>query len=275
MYSDHHVHTAFSSDSKAPMEQMVRQAVALGLREIVFTDHVDFDYGGEEPTPPGMFLVDYPAYRAEVLRLREAYGSRIRINLGVELGLQGHLKERITRLVQENEYDFIIGSTHCIQNVDLYYPTFYRGKPKAEAYAAYFEDLLNNVKTFDEFCVYGHMDYVDRYAPYADKSLEYRDYADLIDEILRVLVQKGKGLEINTSGYKYGLHRAHPQLAILRRFRELGGEIVTLGSDAHDPGRITDHFTDALALLSAAGFRYTAVFHGQKPEFISLERFKK
>lgn len=269
-YSDYHMHTNFSSDSPAPMEEMIQKAIRLGLREIAFTDHVDIDYPGHDYN----FLVDYPTYRKTVEGFQEKYEGKINIRLGAEIGFQSHIKEQVAELYRNNAYDFVIGSTHCIEGVDLYYGEIFKTRTKDEAYTYYFEDLLRNVRMYDEFNVYGHLDYIDRYAPYPDKTLVYEDYKDLIDEILKTLIAKGKGVEINTSGFKYGLGHAHPQLPILKRYRELGGEIVTVGSDAHEPKHITHCFDKAYELLEAAGFRYITLFQNQQPAFLSLEKFK-
>ena len=129
-----------------------------------------------------------------------------------------------------NPFDFVIGSTHVINGLDVSDSRFFEGKTKKEAYTEYFENVLENAKLHDCYNVYGHLDYINRYSHYEDNSLEYEDYSDIIDEILKVLVSKGKGLDINTSGYRYGLGRTNPQLDIVKRFKELGGEIVTVGS---------------------------------------------
>lgn len=265
-FADYHTHTAFSSDSTAKMEDMLDAAVKLGLQEIAITDHIDFYY----PDLNYPFLFDYNEYAAKIRQYQEQYQGRLTIRLGVEIGLQDIAEKEIKEYCQNHAFDFIIGSTHCVSGKELYHDEFYEGKTQREAYQTYFEDLLHNVQIFDCFQVYGHMDYVNRYGSYDNRDLHYKDYADIIDEILKTLIAKGKGLEINTSGLRYGLGYAHPQLPVLKRYRELGGEIITIGSDAHSPNQITSYFTEAFALLQSAGFKAYTLFENQKPIWKNL-----
>lgn len=266
IYADYHTHTNFSSDSDTEMEQMIQQAIRLGLKELAITDHIDFDY----PDPEFPFLFDYPEYANKIKQYQEMYEKQIKLRIGVEFGLQAQVKEKVNAFYQAHFFDFVIGSTHCINGLELYHNYFYEGKNKEEAYQEYFEDLLQNVQTFDCFQVYGHLDYVNRYGSYDNRELSYPRYQEIIDEILKTLVLKGKGIEINTSGFKYGLGYAHPKLEILKRYHELGGEIITLGSDAHSPEWIGSHFEDAYALLKEAGFHAITVFEKQKPRWIDI-----
>ena len=268
-FSDYHTHTNFSSDSDTPMEAMVDCAVALGLKEIAFTDHVDIDY----PNLDTIFTIDYQEYANAIKKFKEKYQEKINIKIGVEIGLQPHIQKEVHDLTEKNFYDFVIGSTHAVDKKELYGNDFFQGLTQKEAYRRYFEDVLNSVTQFNEFCVYGHIDYINRYGDYGNRVLVYEDYEDITDEILKKLIQKGKGLEINTSGFKYGLGYAHPQLPLLKRYRQLGGEIITIGSDAHGPEHIAFHFDYAYQMLQAAGFRYFTVFTNQKPEFLPLDKF--
>lgn len=260
-FADYHTHSSFSSDSDTPMEDNIRQAIALGLSEIAVTDHIDLDY----PDPDYPFWFDYEPYRAEVERLREKYRGKIIIRLGVEMGLQRHVYDQIRQMIADNEYDFIIGSSHCVDRCDLCMPDFFVGKTKEEAYERYFEDVLYHVEHCPVFQVYGHIDFISRYGGYADPTLTYDQYAPVLDRILRGLIDQGKGLEVNTSGFRYGLNRTHPQFDILKRYYDLGGRIVTVGSDAHRPEDIASHFEQAHTLLLAAGFQEVTRFCKQQP----------
>lgn len=264
--ADYHTHTSFSSDSKASMTNMIEKAIQLGLKEIAITDHIDFDY----PDPEYPFLFDYKDYYEAIKNCQEKYEKKIHIAIGIEFGLQEIVKEQTQAFYNAHNFDFCIGSTHCINGLELYHNYFYEGKTQKKAYQQYFEDLLNNVKVFDCFQVYGHMDYVNRYGDYNNKNLNYNDFKDIIDEILKLIIKKEKGIEINTSGFRYGLGYAHPKLEILKRYKQLGGEIITIGSDAHTPNDITSHFKEAYELLQAAGFQAITVFRNQKPHWIDL-----
>ena len=159
---------------------------------------------------------------------------------------------------------------HVADGCDPYDRIFFENRSEEEAYRSYFTCLLENLKVFSCFDVCGHIDYVVRYGPNRNLYYTYEKYRDILDEILRVLVQKGIGLECNTAGFKYGLGHPNPTEKILSRYRELGGEILTLGSDAHAPEHIAYDFERAGALLKECGFHYYTVFRNRKPEFLPL-----
>ncbi|MBE6008881.1 MAG: histidinol-phosphatase HisJ family protein [Lachnospiraceae bacterium] len=263
---DYHMHSNFSSDSEAEMEDMILSAIDKGLTHIALTDHVDFMY----PDPEYPFLIDYDEYRKKAMGLIDKYSKKINIAFGVEMGLQPCCEKMTIDFLNEKHFDFVIGSTHCVAGLEMYGDSFYRGKKKEDAYREYFEDVLNSVKTYEGFNVYGHLDYVNRYGGYADNSLRYIDYKDIIDEILKELIERGKGLDLNTSGYRYKIGYAHPQKDILKAYREFGGEIITTGSDAHKPHDVAADFDKAYKLLREIGFKYVTVFKDRKPEFIKF-----
>lgn len=162
--------------------------------------------------------------------MREKYQDQIELLFGIELGLQPHLAETHRNYLNEWPFDFVIGSSHVVHGKDPYYPAFYEGKEEAQAYREYFESILENLAVFDEMDVYGHIDYVVRYGPNKNQYYSYEAYRELLDEILKTLIRKNIGLELNTAGYKYGLGHPNPTEAVLKRYAELGGEILTIGS---------------------------------------------
>ena len=135
----------------------------------------------------------------------------------------------------------------------------------------FLEVTLENMRAFDDFDVYGHLDYIVRYAPLEPRRFFYGDYGDLMDEILRFLISRGKGIEVNTGGYKAGLGCPNPCPEVLRRYRELGGEIVTMGSDAHAVEYVGSFMGEAQEVLRGCGFRYFTLFRGREPVFVRLE----
>lgn len=265
-YADYHTHSAFSSDSSTPMERNIEQAIALGLKEIAITDHIDFDY----PDLNYPFMFNYDDYKRRINDVKSRYAERIKIVLGVEIGLQPHTYADIKDLVATNHYDFIIGSTHCVEKEDLYEGIYFDNKTKFEAYHRYFEDVLRNIKECPIFNIYGHIDFINRYGNYEDKTMVYDDFKDITDEILKELIAKEKGIEINTSGFRYGLGHTHPQLPLVKRYKQLGGEIITVGSDAHIPEHICADFGTAYNMLRESGFNYITTFENQKPSFIKI-----
>lgn len=267
--ADFHLHSNFSGDSDAPMEEMIKKAVSLGLTHMCITEHYDPDYvysSDEE----GIFELNTDSYLYELLKLREKYKDKIFVGFGVELGLQPHLKRELAIYSRSNEFDFIIGSSHICNRKDPYYPSFFVGRNEDEAHHEYFLSVLECVKKLPYFDVYGHLDYVVRYGPTKNDNYTYDKHSEVFDDILSYLIENEKGIELNTGGFKEGLGQPNPCVDILKRYRELGGEIITVGSDAHSPEYIAHEFEKAGEILKECGFKYYCIFQGRVPEFIKL-----
>lgn len=270
MKHDYHIHTYFSGDTDTRPEATIEQAIRLGLKTICITEHHDMDF----PDEPNPFFLDTDAYFKEYAVLKEKYQSQIDIRTGVELGLQPHLAKELNEYSNAYPFDFIIGSTHVVKKADPYYPEFWEKNPSYEdTVIAYLSDILNSIRVFQNFDVYGHLDYIVRYRPdrleCPENSDLYLSYPDLIDEILKELIYNGKGIEINTGGL-FHLPFANPHKKILTRYRELGGEILTTGSDGHVPEKIAHSFDMLPVFLTECGFKYTTIFKNRKAEWIKL-----
>lgn len=264
--TDYHLHTNYSFDSDAKMEDMVRRAVALRLSEIAITDHVDY----LQPSLSYMHHIDFEKYSAEVEALKEKYADKINIIFGIEIGLGSKIAKDISELINSHPFDFVIGSQHDYEGLDVCYPEFYKGKTKRQAYTQFLQDTVDCIKTIPEFNIVGHIDYIARYGLYDDKSLSYHDFTDIIDSLLTATIQYGKGIEINTSGIRYNLGQTHPHFDIIKRYKQLGGEIITVGSDAHRPEDIATHFDLAEQYLADLGFKAVAVFRSRKAVMVDL-----
>lgn len=262
IFSDFHTHSTFSTDGTDKLVEMANSAVEKGLKTICFTEHNDFDY------PGGEFLLDTEAYRNELFRVREELSGKIEVLFGVELGLMKHLGERLREYLDGRGFDFVIGSSHLIDGKDPYFPEYFEELGQRNGVLRYFESILENIGAFSDFDVYGHLDYAVRYSP--EKSYNPVDFREIIDEILRKIVSLGKGIEINTAGLRKGLSHANPHPFILKRYRELGGEIITVGSDAHNTADIAADFDLAESFLKDAGFEFYTVFRQRKPHFVKL-----
>lgn len=267
--TDFHTHSYFSGDCNTPTENMITKAISLGMTHLCFTEHLDLDYPVREGESLN-FDLDTPKYREEFLILRDKYQKDIQLLWGVELGLQNHIYPPLHAYVQENPFDFIIASSHLCGSSDPYYPDFFEGRNEEELYGEYFSSILENVKNFSDYDVYGHLDYIVRYGPTKDAQYSYEKYRDIFDPILKTIIDSGKGIELNTGGVKYGLKDLHPCTAVLKRYKELGGEIITIGSDAHTPENLLNHFSRAKSTLEECGFRYYTIFQERKPAFIRL-----
>lgn len=263
---DYHNHTDFSADCDTPAELMIEKAIDLGLSYLCMTDHMDPDMQF-----PGLdFTFDLDEYFAKHQELKKRYQDKITLLTGIELGLQPHIGDDLRNIVNAGTYDFIIGSIHVVDHVDPYFKEYWEGKTEYQGTYRYFENVLESLAAFDDFDVFGHLDYVVRYGPTQDKNYSYYQYKEIIDEILKILISKNIGLELNTAGLKYGLSFAHPQVEVLKRYRELGGEIITVGSDGHKPEHLAYDFHKVPDILKEAGFSYYTIFKNRKPEFIKL-----
>lgn len=266
MLWDQHMHCNFSGDSDALPEDMIKAGIAHGLSGICFTDHLDYDY----PEEPNIFLLDFDNYFKVLSDLREKYADKISVNIGIELGLQPQAAGQNLAVTEKYPFDFIIGSSHVVNHMDPYYPEFFAGRGEDAAYMEYFESVLENINSGVDFDVYGHIDYVVRYGPNKNAFYTYEKFKDIIDEILTQLISKGKGIEVNTGGFKYGLGHPNPTEDIIKRYHELGGEIITMGADAHVPEYVAYEFDKTAQIIKNCGFKCYTVFKNRKAEFIPL-----
>lgn len=254
MLTDYHLHTCYSGDSQAPIKAQLDAAVAAGLTHICFTDHVDYD--GVDLIP-----ADLAARNEELLAIASRYPT-LDISLGMELGMSTPESNRLSHQHAENVHlDFIIGSVHMVENTNVFYPEYYNGRSKEQACIAYLEKLSRAIR-ISQFNVMGHYDFCTKYSPYPSRAMEYEMFPELFDDIFHYIIETGRGIEINTSAW-----RDDPAwgLSIISRYRELGGEYVTIGSDAHQPQRVGSRVKEATDLAKAAGIRYIATFKNLKP----------
>lgn len=267
LYSDYHIHTSFSGDSDTPMKDMIERGLELGLTTMCFTEHMDLDY---DPLCDVDFTLDTDSYLQTYLSYKEQYKDKINLLFGVELGLQTHLSKTHEDYIKKYPFDFVIGSSHLVHGMDPYYPKFFEGRKEEDCIQEYFVSILENLNAFSDFDVYGHIDYIIRYCPSGPKEFCLKEYSQIIDEILKKLISMGKGIEINTGGFKYGLSHPNPHEDVLKRYRQLGGEIITMGSDAHVCEYLGYEFEKAAEILRQCGFKYYTVFKNRTPEFLLL-----
>jgi histidinol-phosphatase (PHP family) len=262
---DYHVHARFSCDSASAMTAVCEAAIARGMREIAFTDHADF--GPDDP--PGYF---HPAeYLAAIECCRARYGDQLTIRAGVEVG-EPHIFARETEsILAVGEFDFVLGSAHYADGDGLqaaWKRPFFE-QPLRQAYEAYFRQVVRLAAEGD-FNVLGHLDLVKRDARKFGKAYDGPEpYADMIRAALRSIVERGKGIEINTSPLRQGQPEPCPSLQVLRWYRELGGKVLTLGSDAHTPSAVGSCFDVALDMARSVGFTRLAQF--EKRQVLWLE----
>ena len=259
---DFHMHSRVSFDGHHTGEAMAKAALAAGLKEICFTDHLDYD----PLEKMGVLAFDTEVYNAEYNNL-EVPGLIIR--RGMEFGMTSDNVEQFKKDLQRRPFDFVLGSIHFVDDLDVYYPPYWQGKTVLEAEQRFLQATLDCVGLHDDFDVLAHLTYIAKSTSHpAPRPIPYAEHREVIDEIFKILVAKGKGLEINTSGVdRCGAFLPSPDM--FRRFKELGGQIVTVGSDAHRCNRVGQYSFDACEILKDI-FGYVCTFENRKPIFHKL-----
>ena len=259
---DYHMHSRVSFDGHDTGEALAQAALKAGLKEICFTDHLDYD----PLEQMGVLAFDTDAYNAEYDAL-EVPGLKIR--RGCEFGMTPDNVPQFQKDLQRRPFDFVLGSIHFVDDLDVYYPEWWAGKTVFQAERRYLDATLESIRIHDDFDVLAHLTYIAKtHSHPAPRSVPYEEHREVIDEILRTLAAKGKGLEINSSG----VDRCGgflPTADIFRRFKELGGEIVTIGSDAHAASRVGQYSFEACEILKDI-FGVVCTFENRKPVFHKL-----
>ena len=268
MFWDNHMHCSFSGDSDTPPIDMINAAKTKGLRGMTFTDHLDIDY----PSKYGFFDLDlehyYPDQHALALEQSDASFT---VLTGIEIGIQPLIASQANDVVNSYPFDFVIGSTHVVDRMDPYFDDFWQQDDSSKLLRRYYEFLYENINAFSNFDSLGHLDYCFRYARDEKyKSDTHKPYADIVDAILEKLIKMDKALEVNTAAFRKGMPSPNPAPSIIKRFHELGGKMITLGADAHEPKDVAADFEKLPDLLEACGFKEYVVFKNRKPEAYPL-----
>lgn len=266
---DYHMHSYFSTDCAIPVKEMIEGAIQAGMKEIAITDHIDYEYNSNEI----QFDFDVEMGLKEYERFAEVYRDQIIVRKGLEIGLQPHVLGRCSVLVNTHAFDFVIASVHNTAKQDLYNGDYYRGRTPEEALLYFYDELAKMLRDFKDYSVVGHFDIVKRYNE-AVKALPFEAYQEAIAKPLREVVAAGKGIELNLSGLRQGLGEPLPSLEVLKLYRSLGGEIVTLGSDSHVPETIGDQFKLGIEMLRAAGFEHVYRFERMQAYPVSLSQLE-
>ena len=255
----------------------------MGLDEICFTDHVDYgikkdwDEPGEmiyrkggsgEPAEMPLANVHYPTYYETFKEMRALYDDKIELKLGLEFGMQAHTIEKYEKLFARFPFDFIILSVHEVEDKEFWTQDFQRGRTQKEYNERYYEELLYLVQHYHNYSVLGHMDLITRY----DKAgiYSFEKLKPILTEILKTVITDGKGIEVNTSSHRYGLSDLTPSRDILKLYRELGGTIITIGSDSHKPEHLGAFIDETKQELKTLGFKEFCTFDKMKPIYHQL-----
>lgn len=260
MFADYHVHTDFSDDSNYLMPNCLKHAIDLGLEEICFTEHTDFGVKGGKGQLPNC---PTEKYLAEFKRCEKVFGDKIKMKFGMEFGMQTSTVEEFQKLFNDYDFDFIILSCHQVDNQEFWTYEYQDTHTQAEYHQRYYQEILDVMKIYDDWSILGHLDMVKRYDKWGEYPFE--NVRDVIAEILKLVIDKGKGIEINTSCYRYNLPDLTPSHEILKLYKDLGGEILTIGSDSHAENHLAVKIKETQAELARLGFENIYTFDKMKP----------
>ena len=261
MLADYHMHTNYSNDSTYDMEEAILKAIDSHLDEICFTEHSDYGTMGD-------YVVDYKAYYQQYLKMKEKYHEAITIKFGCEFGVQKHTINEYKNDFLKYPFDFIILSNHQIDDIEFWTYKYQEGKTQDEYNRGYYQAILDVIEMFDDYSVLGHLDMIKRYdriGIYPDEKVK-----DLIERILKIVISKGKGIEVNTSCFRYGLNDLTPSRTILKWYKDLGGKIITIGSDTHEEKHVGYQIQYVQDELKKLGFEEFCSFEKMQPIYHKL-----
>ena len=259
---DFHMHSTVSCDGHATPEEMLAAAEAMGLKEICFTDHIDDDPVADS-SHLQYTLADYNAGYNHLV------SDKLKLRFGMEFGLLPDNQPLLAQRSRERHYDFIIGSVHYADNIDIYFPAFWEGRTVLDAEKSYMQFTLDCIRDHTEFDVLGHLTYPSKAKAHPTHiPIDLNTHKEIVAEIFKVLIAKGKGIEINTSGVDR-CNAYLPSPDYLRLFKDLGGQIVTVGSDAHTADRVGQYCSEACRIVQDI-FGYVCTFENHQPIFHKL-----
>ena len=285
MLADYHIHCKYSDDSEEDLEKIIETAINKGIGEICFTDHVDYGIKLDKDVFEKIdenakkdwikkigridLNVDYPNYFKEIEELREKYKDKITIRQGLEFGMQVHTIKDFQKLFDKykEKFDFVILSCHQVNDKEFWTNEFQKGKSIDEYNAEYYEEIYRVMSRYSDYSILGHLDHIQRYN---ETIYPFEKSREIIVKILKKVIEDNKGIEVNTSSFRYGLKELTPERDILKLYHELGGKIITIGSDAHKAENVGEYIPYIQEELKKIGFIDICTFDKMKPIFHKL-----
>lgn len=272
LLTDYHLHSSCSSDAKNSMYEMAMASFAAGVSQICFTDHCDLDHYSTG-LPDANCFEYWPKALSQYTAAVENTDGKIDIRLGMELGAPNHDAQRAGKIASRPELDFIIGSLHNIRNTKDFYCLEYESESHCHRLLEIYIGELIEIANLDCFDVMAHIGYTDRYMQNAGfkAHLDLKRYGDRLTVLLETLIEHGHGIEINCSGWRHPkINGPIPNVQILKLYHELGGEIITVGSDAHTVSQAGTYLREGFELIRSIGFKYVTTFLKREPIFLSI-----
>ncbi len=272
MLTDFHIHSSASDDGHNTMIDMANASFSRGITTMCFTDHVELDdYQTGKPDPNAYSNKD------EIFRqwreAKEKAPKGLEILCGIELGQANHDYEKAKEIASTEGLDFILGSVHNIKDTPDFSVLRYISVGECKEYISKYLEEIIEISKLDCFDVVSHIGYTQRYMLRDGFNLpiNMNSYGDELTEVFKSIIENGKGIEINCSGLRNAsINDTIPAISTIARYRELGGEIITVGSDAHTTKDASVGIEQGFEMLKAQGFEYFTIFRNRKPEFIKL-----
>ncbi|MBR1908603.1 histidinol-phosphatase HisJ family protein [bacterium] len=255
MLADYHLHTHNSDDSKIEMHEYAEKALELEFDELCYTDHKDFDV-------TGLGGINAEKYLSEYRDVLEKFDGKLSIKLGAEFGMQIFNTDKFEKLFSSLPLDFVILSFHTVDGKMLWNKDFFDGRTQQEYNERYYQEIIDVTKVYKNYSVLGHLDLIRRY----DTSYyPFEKVKSFIAEILKQIINDGKGLEVNTSCFRYKIPDLTPSVDILNLYKDLGGEILTIGSDSHSTAHFGFKIAEVQKQLKELGFKHFYTFDKMIP----------
>jgi histidinol-phosphatase (PHP family) len=264
---DAHLHTDQSPDSSVPIDVYAALAVERGIPEIAITDHVDFD-----PRDPAFHYSRFDDRERVVRGAAERWAKEgVVIRFGAELTFNRRWEADVRDHLRQHRYDYVIGSVHDWPE-SPYWPSRIRewvqGRSLDAIVQPYYAEIIAAARS-GLFDTIGHLDVVKRYLHPYITAADLAERPELQEPALQAIIEGGVSLEVNSSGLRYPGAETYPSAAVVARYRELGGERVVVGSDAHSRGSFAARLDESYRHLAAAGFRALSFRRGA--ERVSIE----
>ena len=271
MITDGHNHTKhFSVDAGQTIDELIAEAKSKGFTRIGITEHYELDY----PDYDGLnWMFDLKEYDRVFEEWRKKAGE-LDLLKGIEFGYQTHVAEEIDKTAELIDFDVVLMSIHLFRGEDFYVVRDCYKMPAKELHSEYISMLAESCERCNNYDVAAHYDYINRYTDKKSDFVTYDECPKEFDRLFEALISKEKALEINTKSiFKHkdgGFTRHLPDAAVLKRYREMGGKLITLGSDSHFPGTFAVCFNEAVEYLKSLGFTESVYFKKHKPYFEPL-----
>lgn len=268
---DSHIHSNNSFDAHDSVEDICLAAIEKGIDTITITDHCETWAINKPDFEFGDFNTRIPKSIKDTEKCAEKYKGKIQVLKGLELGSPCYDKNLVNKALSYGNYDFILAAIHNITGEEDFYYFEFTKENVDEMLTLYFKELLETAN-FPHFDSLAHLTYPIRYIEEkSDIKYNLNSYMPIIDEIFKTLIKNNKALEINTSGLRKKMNKTMPDKKLIKRFKELGGKYITIGSDAHSKLHVGDHIKDGINLAKECGFNSYVIYKNHEPISIKIK----